>query len=127
MSDLSGSTAFFSHYLTKNMTCIELEMGVWIFFTNLSETFLILRRTEICHKCTNIFKQSTRYSCKILMKLGFSRRIFGISSNIKFHEDPSSGSRVVPCRRTYGQTDKTDEQRHMTKLTVAIPNFCQRA
>jgi hypothetical protein len=35
-------------------------------------------------------------------------------SNIKFHENPSSGSRVVPCERR--QTD-------MTKLTVALGNF----
>ena len=39
------------------------------------------------------------------MKLEFSRQIFEISSNIKFHETPSSGSRVVPC----GQTDVFDE------------------
>ena len=32
-------------------------------------------------------------------------------SNIQFHENPSSGSRVVPCGRTY-----------MTKLTVTSIN-----
>jgi hypothetical protein len=34
------------------------------------------------------------------MKLEFSRRIFEKYSNIKFNENPSSGSRVVPCGRT---------------------------
>jgi hypothetical protein len=34
-------------------------------------------------------------------------------SNIKFHENPSSGSRAVPCRRTDGWT-------HRTKLIVAF-------
>ena len=34
-----------------------------------------------------------------------SRQIFEKSSNIEFHEPPSSGSRVVPC----GQTDRHDE------------------
>ena len=48
----------------------------------------------------------------ILMKLEFSRQISEKSPNIKFHENPSSGSRVVPC----GQTD-------MTKLIVAFRNF----
>jgi len=35
------------------------------------------------------------------MKLEFSRQIFEKYSNIKFHENPSIGSRVVP----FGQTD----------------------
>jgi len=35
------------------------------------------------------------------MELDFHRHIFEKYSNIKFHENPSSGSRVVPC----GQTD----------------------
>jgi len=39
------------------------------------------------------------------MKLEFSRQIFEKSSNIKFHEDSSNGSRVVSC----GQTDRHDE------------------
>ena len=43
-----------------------------------------------------------------LMKLQLSQQIFEISSNIKFHENPSSGSRVVPCRRTDAQ-DRHDE------------------
>jgi hypothetical protein len=37
-------------------------------------------------------------------------------SNIKFHQSPSSWSRVVPCGRTDGHTD-------MTKLTIAFRNF----
>jgi uncharacterized protein with PQ loop repeat len=44
-----------------------------------------------------VFLQSTRYSCRIVMKLKFSRHIFEKYSNIKFYENPSSGSRVVPC------------------------------
>ena len=45
------------------------------------------------------------------MKLTFS----GVSrnSNTKFHQDPSSGSRVVPCGRTDGHTD-------MRKLIIAF-------
>jgi len=47
---------------------------------------------------------STGYSCQILMKLEISRQIFEKYSNIKFHENPSSVSRVVPCGQTDGQT-----------------------
>jgi hypothetical protein len=50
------------------------------------------------------------------MKLEFSRQIFEESLNIKFHENPSSWSRVVSCVRTDGWTD-------MTKLIVAFHNF----
>jgi hypothetical protein len=39
------------------------------------------------------------------MALEFSQNILEKSSNIKFHENPSSESRVVPC----GQTDRHDE------------------
>ena len=45
-----------------------------------------------------------------LIMLEFSRHVFGgKKSNIRFHENPSSGSRVVP----HGWTD-------MTKLIVAF-------
>jgi hypothetical protein len=46
------------------------------------------------------------------MKLEFSRQIFEKSSSITFHQNPSSGSRVVPCR-----------QMDTTKLIVAFRNF----
>jgi len=50
------------------------------------------------------------------MNLEISRPIFEKYSKIKFRENPSSGSRVVPC----GQTDiRTD----MAKLIVAFRNF----
>jgi len=39
------------------------------------------------------------------MKLEFPRQIFEKYSNIKFHKNPTSGSRVVPC----GWTDRHDE------------------
>jgi len=39
------------------------------------------------------------------MKLEFSRRTFEKYSGIRFHENPSTGSRSVSC----GQTDGHDE------------------
>ena len=38
-----------------------------------------------------------------------SRQIFEKYLDIKFHENPSSGSPVVPCGQTEGQTDRHDE------------------
>ena len=50
------------------------------------------------------------------MKFEFSRQIFEKYSNIKFHENPSSGSRVVPCGPTDGRTDTA-------MLVVVFRNF----
>ena len=46
--------------------------------------------------------QSTRYCYEILMKLEYSRQIFEKYWNIKFYENPYSGSRVIPCRLADG-------------------------
>jgi len=56
-------------------------------------------------KCLLIFTYSSCYSCRIWIKLEISQQIFENFSNIKFHENPCSGSRVVPC----GWTDGHDE------------------
>jgi len=48
------------------------------------------------------------------MKRVFSRQILE-NTDIKFHENPSGGSRVVAC----GQTD-------MLELTVAFRNFANK-
>jgi len=55
---------------------------------------------------------STRYLIQILMITEMSRQFLKKYSNIKFHENPSSRSRVFPC----GQTD-------MTKLIVVFLNL----
>jgi len=51
-----------------------------------------------------------------LIKLEFSRQIFEKYSNMKFHENSFSGSRVVPSGPTDGRTD-------MTKLIIAFQNL----
>jgi len=51
------------------------------------------------------------------MKLEFSRQVFEKKSNIKFHENPSSGSQVVPC----GRTDRHDE------ANSRFSQLCERA
>jgi len=40
------------------------------------------------------------------MKLEFSGQIFEKFYNIKFHKNPSNWSRVVPCGRMGGRTDR---------------------
>ena len=51
------------------------------------------------------------------MKLEFSRQIFEKFTNIKFHENPSRGSRVVPCGRADGHGEANSR----------ISQFCERA
>jgi len=46
------------------------------------------------------------------MKLEYPRQILERYSDRSFHENPSSGRRIVPCREKY-----------MTKLLVALSSF----
>jgi len=55
--------------------------------------------------------KSTLYPWQSLMKYEFCRQVFEKFSNIKFYENPSSGSGQMD-----GQTD-------MTKLIVTFHNF----
>jgi hypothetical protein len=72
----------------------------------LSEIFLVLRRDErdMIKMCIGLHI-NTLYSSQILMKLEFSQQIFEKSSNIKFQENRSGGSRDVPCGQTDGLTN----------------------
>ena len=54
------------------------------------------------------------------MELEFSPQIFEKYPNIKFYENPSSVSRVVPFGRTGGRTDR---RKDMTKLIIAFRSF----
>jgi hypothetical protein len=83
---------------------MEHKMCVLIFSTtfvwNISHSKKNSRRYY--HKCAQVFMSCTPYSCHILMKLEFSRHIFEKkSTDIKFHENSSSGRLVVPCGRTW--------------------------
>jgi hypothetical protein len=75
-----------------------------------------------CHKCTQVFTWSTRFSCQVLIKLTtleFSQQIFKKYSNIEFHQKPFSGGPDVPYD---GQT-QTDGQSDMMKLIIAFRNL----
>jgi len=63
--------------------------------------------------------QSTTYPYEILMKLLHSQHIYKKYTNTKFHENPSSGIQVVPCRQAR-LTDRHDEANSI------ISKFCER-
>jgi hypothetical protein len=119
------------HNFLKKKTLLNKKC-VLIFSTNLSQTFLILRRIQ-----RDIIINIHRSLCKVpfiivrfLMKLEFSRQIFEKKqSNIKFHENPSSGSRAVLCGRTdrhYEANSRFFEiLRTHVKKTIPITPFSQ--
>jgi hypothetical protein len=97
----------------------EHKMCISNFSAHLSEIFFILRRNKGSWSKIYIglhvkyplflsdFNETWTFSTD-----------FEKSSNTKFHENPPSGSRVVPCGRMEWRTD-------MTNLVVAFRNFAK--
>jgi hypothetical protein len=91
----------------------EHKICVLIFSTNLSKTFLILRRIQrdIIINVYSYLRKVPIILIKFQSKMKFSQQIFEKQTNIKFNENPSSGSQVVACGQTDRQTDRqTDIQ-----------------
>ena len=106
----------FPHYLI-NCTIFEkkllnIKCVFWFSLQILPETSLILRRSER-YMIKNVYRSSSNLPFILVRsnETWFYGKAFEKYSNIEFHENPSSGSRVVPC----GRTD-------MTKLTVVFRN-----
>jgi hypothetical protein len=108
----------------KNFRQEVIEAKICVVFLSalFSETFVILTGNE-----RDVFKNvywsyvKYRYSCQILMKIEFSRDIFVKILNVKFLENSSIGSRVVPCERSDGQMDRRDE------TNIHFSQFCEPA
>jgi hypothetical protein len=86
-------------------TVIKHKMCVLIFSTNSFWNISHSKKWAWYKKCILFFTHSTRYSCPSLTILKFSRQIFDKYSNIKFHKNLLSGSRVPPCGQTDGRMD----------------------
>jgi len=102
---------FFPHYLINGTILGEKLLNtkcvLWFSLQHWSEIFLFLRKTER-DIIINVHLSSCKVPenfCEILMKLKFSRQGFEQYWNIKFHENPSNGSRIFPPERT----DRRDE------------------
>jgi hypothetical protein len=110
-------TARFSakKFVLEHKTCVVILILSTTFVWNIYHS--TKNSARYCRKCTQVFVSSTRYSCKILKKLGFSRQIFKKSSNIKFHENLSSGSRVAPCEH---RTDRHEPNSHFRNFANAL-------
>ena len=105
----------FRKKVTENEMCL-------IFYTTVSETFLILKRIQrYCHKLKNVFMYSTRHSCHILIKLYHSRHG---SNKKKFKYQISSKSvqwKPSCSMWTDGQKDRQDD------ANSRFSNFCEHA
>jgi hypothetical protein len=111
-STLSHKNASFKKKVTEHKMCVSRFST--IFAWNIFHSKKNWARYD--KKCISVFMWSTPYSGPTLIKLAFSGQILDWSSNIEFHKNLSSGSRV-PC----GQTEQTD--RHMMKLIAVFHNF----
>jgi hypothetical protein len=83
-----------------------------------SETFLILTRFQrdiVITVCKPTHKEGVILFIYI-MELDFSRQIFQKCANTKFHEDPSTESRVVSTRT--GRHDKANS--HFSKFSERV-------
>jgi hypothetical protein len=127
---LPGCTIFFN-IISKNGTILEKKINsyldvkfvYWFSVLLLWKTFLIVGRIQrdvIINVGTSLRKVPfivvRSFSAFIIYWSDFRKKNY---SNIEFHENPSSRSRVFPRGRTDRRTD-------MTKLTVAFRNFAIR-
>ena len=100
-------------------------MCVLIFSTRCVWNISHYKNNAVKHrKCTFVFIWSTPYSYNALKKVEVLQQILKKCSNIKFHETPSSESRVVPCgRKDRGKNGHIEGQTDMTNIIVAFRNF----
>jgi hypothetical protein len=87
---------------------IKHKMRVLIFSTLSSETFLILKRIErdIIKDCIGLRVKNPLFLSGFNETWNFLGRFSKKYPNIKLYENSFSGNEVVPCGRTYKQTDR---------------------
>ena len=103
--DLYGSTKFF--HINPYATHIpdeEFVIGLnCVFRFSLQLSYASASKNNCArydHKCTVYCSTCTPYSCRILMSQ--PQQILDKYLDIKFHENSSKRSRIVPCRPTHG-------------------------
>jgi len=99
----------------------------WFSIQLLSEIFFtprIIRRDTVINLCwSSCTVPVSCYSCQILMKLAFVQQIFEKYGSVKFHENPSSGSRTFACGRTDEQTGGETDRHDATNRSFS--HFCE--
>jgi hypothetical protein len=123
---LSCSTIFFPHYLTNGTISERKLLNTKCVFSfslqSLSETFLILRRTD-WDVNINEYWSCCKASGLLLTRFNESwtfSTVFYKFPNVLYHENTSSGSRIVHCGEMDGWTDRHDE------ANDRLQPFCER-
>jgi hypothetical protein len=123
LQSLKNSARIFTNHLV-NGTIFGKHLTWNIHFDFLYNLYLKLfffnfwKNLVRCPKCPWIFMQHSSNFVRFHRNLNFIDKSYKKSPNMRFNENPSSGSRVVPCGRTARQGD-------MTKLPVALRNCAQ--
>ena len=81
---------------------------------------------RICHLLTLLGAHPIFHISRIRVKLHFSRHIFYNYSNTKFHKNPSSDSRVIPCGWTDRPTDNTKAESRFSQFFRTRLKFIPR-
>jgi hypothetical protein len=94
-----------NYTIFRKKKLLNIKCVFWFSLQLLSETFLVLRKT---HLDINMYWSSCTIPVirvRFLWGLDYLDKFFEKYSNVKLNENPSSGSRVVPCWRA----DRWDE------------------
>jgi hypothetical protein len=98
---------------SPNVKCVLIFSTTFIWNISHSQK----NSARYCHKSENVFMWRARYFCRILKKLAFSWQVLEKVLKFKCHQNPSCGSRVVPCGLTDGQNEANS----------SFSQFCERA
>ena len=103
--------SIFPHFLINDTILwkkfLNTKCVFWFSLQLLSETFLnprIIQRDMIQNVHISLFMKSTRHSCQTFKKTQFLSTEFWKCPNVKLHENPSIGGRVVSRGPTDRQT-----------------------
>jgi hypothetical protein len=89
---------------------LNIKCVFWLSPQSLSETFLFPKKHWArCDKNVYWSSRTVPVICLISIKLESPRQSLEKYSNIKFYENPFSGSRVIPCWQIDRRTDRYDE------------------
>ena len=102
LSHFPWTTAFTPTFATSILWCYNFNGMIKWYDISCATLYLVLTITQRYNSINvNWSLCKVPAICQILMKIESSRQTFEKYSNNKLHENPSSGSRVVPCL-TYG-------------------------